>query len=243
MITVVDLFCGAGGFSEGFKRAGFRIQLGLDNDFLATETFRLNHGCDVWKQDILEVLTLPPADVIIGSPPCPQFSVTNRNFKDEPDTRYMEKFFSLVDQMKPRYWVMENVGGIEDYLPENRKLHTLYLQANWFGLNHKRERIFVTNFDLLGVKYINPNGDPIFYPTPVADDRIHKSKNHPQNNCLSDYFGFVPEPDVFKKVMGFPPNYVFIGKKADQIQQIGNAVCPPVAHAIAMRIKELEEHT
>ena len=52
--TVVDLFCGCGGFSEGFRQAGFDVILGIDNNFLAAETFRLNHECNTICQDILE---------------------------------------------------------------------------------------------------------------------------------------------------------------------------------------------
>ena len=42
-LNVLDLFCGAGGLSEGFRKAGFNICLGIDNDRDALETFRLNH--------------------------------------------------------------------------------------------------------------------------------------------------------------------------------------------------------
>jgi len=79
--------------------------------------------------------------------------------------------------------------------------------------------------------------NPILYPTPVAcDDHVHKSSNNPRLSSLSDYFGFSPPIEVFKKVMGIPQDYIFVGKRKDQVKQIGNAVCPPVAKAIAQAI-------
>lgn len=68
-MKVIDTFCGAGGFSEGFKQAGFEIILGIDNWDTACESFKLNHDCDIWNKDIKEVETLPKCDILIGSPP------------------------------------------------------------------------------------------------------------------------------------------------------------------------------
>jgi DNA (cytosine-5)-methyltransferase 1 len=78
--TVVDLFCGAGGFSEGFRQAGFRVVYGLDNWPVACASFRANHpGARVDCRDALTVepSEIPDADVIIGGPPCPDFSYAN----------------------------------------------------------------------------------------------------------------------------------------------------------------------
>jgi len=237
MPNVIDLFCGGGGFSEGFKQAGFDIVLGVDNDFLASETFRLNHDCMITCQDILEPFqAMWNIDVVIGSPPCPHFSNANRGFNELPDMRYVERFSQLVEVIKPKYWVMENVVGILEYFP-SFKQRSQILQANWFGLHHKRERVFIGNFPK--VAQCMPPSD-VWYPTPMAvDDHVHCSKNNPNISCLSDYFKFSPDVDVFKKIMGFPHDYVFVGKKNDQIRQIGNAVCPPVARSVAEAIMDV----
>lgn len=235
-MKVIDLFCGAGGFSEGFRQAGFKIIRGIDNDFLSCQSFLLNHNCRVDCQDIFDPIeiTVDNHDIaIIGSPPCPHFSEANRNFYDEPDLRFIKRFLQIINQIKPKYWVMENVVGILDFFPELKpKSHILC--ANEFGLYHKRKRIFIGKFP--HVHKITNN--EILYPTPVAcDDHVHKSGNNPKPSCLSDMFGFTPTLDVFKKIMGFPYDYIFVGKKKEQIKQIGNAVCPPIARAIAETIK------
>lgn len=70
VLKVIDLFCGAGGFSEGFKQAGYEIVLGVDMWEDALKSYEVNQECEVWKRDIIDIDILPPCDVIIGSPPC-----------------------------------------------------------------------------------------------------------------------------------------------------------------------------
>jgi len=236
-MKVVDLFCGAGLFSQGFKEAGFELAWALDNDFLSCESYRMNHGNIVVQENIFNILSVPKCDVLIGSPPCPHYSVANRNFKGKPRTTLVEKFLQIADMAKPKFWIMENVVEVLGYFPE-LKSKTQILQANWFGLHHKRARAFIGQFPKIKKRTENN----ILYPTPVAcDDHVHKSSNNPRPSCLSDYYGFSPSLDVFKKVMGIPQDYLFVGKRKDQIRQIGNAVCPPIARAIAERICEVEK--
>src|SRR5436309_3421738 len=84
--TVVDLFCGAGGSSEGFGRAGFKVLAAVDLDEMALRTYRLNHPGEpddrVICQDIrqmpkglLRKLAGSKLDVLVGSPPCQGFSL------------------------------------------------------------------------------------------------------------------------------------------------------------------------
>ena len=77
-LKIVDLFCGAGGFSEGFRQAGFDIILGVDNWDIALQTFEHNHFCKSTKLDVRDIHSLPKCDVIIGSPPCQSFSNANQ---------------------------------------------------------------------------------------------------------------------------------------------------------------------
>ena len=82
--TVIDIFCGAGGFSEGFRQQGFDVVMGIDSWLPAIETFNHNFGleCETknvldFKNSIKEIESLPDTDVIIGSPPCVTFSNSN----------------------------------------------------------------------------------------------------------------------------------------------------------------------
>ena len=120
-INVLDLFCGAGGLSCGFERAGFNIVLGIDNDKKALETFEANHYgaksicgdiTEIGYDDIKNVIGDKTIDVIIGGPPCQGFSLSGpRNFNDPRNKLYLS-YIRLVEEIKPRAFVIENVPGL-----------------------------------------------------------------------------------------------------------------------------------
>ncbi len=119
---VVDLFCGAGGFSIGLSMAGFEPIIGIDIDRDACETFRVNHpGVTVFEGNIADVpaeslrsqLKLKPGELelLVGGPPCQGFStVGNKNPKD-PRNRLFEHYFRLVESLRPKLVIFENVAG------------------------------------------------------------------------------------------------------------------------------------
>ena len=120
-INVLDLFCGAGGLSCGFERAGFSIVLGIDNDQKALETFEANHNgaksicgdiTNISYEDIKNVIGDQQIDVIVGGPPCQGFSLSGpRNFNDPRNKLYLS-YIRLVEEIKPRAFVIENVPGL-----------------------------------------------------------------------------------------------------------------------------------
>jgi site-specific DNA-cytosine methylase/endonuclease III len=131
--TVVDLFCGAGGSSEGFVRAGFRVLAAVDLDEMAVRTYRLNHPVvpddRVLCQDIqtlpkslLRKLAGPGLDVLAGSPPCQGFSSagfrskkTRTGYRPEADKRnhLWEWMVATALELKPKLFLMENVPGMQ----------------------------------------------------------------------------------------------------------------------------------
>jgi DNA (cytosine-5)-methyltransferase 1 len=118
------LFCGAGGFSEGFRQAGFDIVCAVDHAPKACETYSMNHpSTEVIQEDVmdLEAGDLPSdVDVLIGSPPCTEFSLANNGGSGDVDEgmRFVHRFLHFVDALEPRYWIMENVPPLKDHLPE-----------------------------------------------------------------------------------------------------------------------------
>lgn len=110
----ISLYCGAGGLDLGFARIGFDIRWAIDHDQFAIETYNANlepYGCcgDVLKID-------PPAglrpDVVIGGPPCQGFSVIGRMNPKDPRSEHVNHFFDVVEQLRPRAFVMENVKAL-----------------------------------------------------------------------------------------------------------------------------------
>ena len=143
--TVVDLFCGAGGSSEGFVRAGFKVRAAVDLDEMAVKTYRLNHpgvpDARVLCADIrtlpagtLRGLAGPDLDVLVGSPPCQGFSTAgfrskkSRNgYRPEEDERnhLWEWMVSVALELRPKLFLMENVPGMQSA----RREETSFLEA------------------------------------------------------------------------------------------------------------------
>ena len=128
---VLDFFCGAGGFSEGFKQIGFAIIHGYDHWKPAIDTFNHNFNlkCEVknildFKNSLEEIQTLPDTEIIIGSPPCVSFSSSNKsgNADKSLGVELTETFLRIVavkkhqPNSKLKAWFMENVVNSKRYL-------------------------------------------------------------------------------------------------------------------------------
>ncbi|MBQ7797888.1 MAG: DNA cytosine methyltransferase [Clostridia bacterium] len=163
---VLDLFCGCGGLSEGFKMAGFEICQGIDFNQAAIDTYNKNFNnkgicADLTEVSSAKIQSLVPEinqiDVIIGGPPCQGFSSANRQQKEEFDERnkLFYQFLKFVDIAKPKAIVIENVKEIltknNGYAKEQiiklfqeRGYNVTYklLKASDYGVPQKRIRNF-----------------------------------------------------------------------------------------------------
>lgn len=233
---VVDLCCGAGGFSEGFRQAGFDIILGVDIWKVSLQSFKLNHKCDVIKKDIRFIESLPECDVIIGSPPCQNLSKISRTKNDTKGLELIHEFERIVKENNPDYWVWENVDYIKKYYPSASILNS------WdFGLPQRRIRAFVSNFTTFRMNY-SPGKwtKPYQYSGARADNKSRACAKHitrsgtVRTKRIRDLETgeYLPIQDV-KILMGFPGEYILSGSTTNQQKQLGNAVCPPISKAIA----------
>ena len=131
-ITYLDLFAGAGGFSEGFMQAytedkyyDFRLASDINENCELTHRVRYNKmlGLDTkfMCQDIMEDTFLPnllkeignqEIDVVTGGPSCQSFSLAGRRKKlDKRDDLFFH-YLKVIKALRPKYFVMENVKGI-----------------------------------------------------------------------------------------------------------------------------------
>ncbi len=148
-LTVMDLFCGAGGFSEGFRQQGFEIVCGIDSWKPAIDSFNFNFGLECKPRNVLEFETsikrieeLPDTDVIIGSPPCVSFSSSNKSGKaDKSKGLKLTKIFLKVVALKKhkshsklKAWFMENVSNSMVHLPKQYRFDQLGLKK--WALEH-----------------------------------------------------------------------------------------------------------
>ena len=122
--TAIDLFCGAGGLSEGLRQAGFLILSGNDINEAAGATYSATHNQSVFLPGPIEQLSandflkssnisIGQLDCLVGGPPCQAFSVYNhkRGMHDHRSQLFHE-YLRLVEGLKPRWIMMENVTGI-----------------------------------------------------------------------------------------------------------------------------------
>lgn len=116
-IRVIDLYAGAGGLSLGFKETfGEDFVPVWANDFnkAAVATYNANFGAHCVVGDIVELLQdeqthIPPADIVIGGPPCQGFSLLNKNRSDDPREQLWQAFLEVVERSNAQMFVMENV--------------------------------------------------------------------------------------------------------------------------------------
>lgn len=120
----IDLFCGAGGITEGFRQAGFQCLFANDFNEHAIETFRHNHaGVEAVCSPVEK---LPPAsirrklgiargdlDVLVGGPPCQGFSINapERFVEDERNAMF-KHFIRYLEEFAPKRFLFENVPGM-----------------------------------------------------------------------------------------------------------------------------------
>jgi DNA (cytosine-5)-methyltransferase 1 len=163
---VIDCFCGAGGLSLGFEKVGFNIVYAFDMDKTAIDTYcRNHHGCafirdiyNVSKRTIEEDIghDLEDIDVVIGGPPCQGFSVQRRGDNEDPRNNLVLEYIRLILEIKPRFFVMENVGGLLSPrgLPYLKQLIERCEEAGYtiqkeklavsdFGVPQSRKRVFI----------------------------------------------------------------------------------------------------
>lgn len=168
-MNLIDLFCGCGGFALGAKGAGFEIKAAYDVDPILTYSHAVNFPqsklvlTDVAKLDagaIKRQMDGGRIDGVFGGPPCQGFSNIGRRDVNDPRRKLLLDFFRLVKEVRPRFFVMENVLGLQQkdarstleraiaILPSRYQiLGPIVLDASDFGAATKRPRLFVIGVD------------------------------------------------------------------------------------------------
>lgn len=161
-LAVIDLFAGAGGISEGFRQAGYRILGGVDIDPDAAATYALNFP---EAKTILGDIRQPhvhratvdlarQADVLVGGPPCQAFSQVRNHVRLIDDSRnsLYREFVSVLQAILPSAFLLENVTGIDQMGVRERITDDLTLEGEYivqpqvldaadFGVPQTRKRL------------------------------------------------------------------------------------------------------
>lgn len=172
-MRAIDVFSGAGGMSLGAIMAGIDIAIAIENNQSAALTFKKNHpNTKVICEDIrnVGVQDLEYPFVIFGGPPCQGFSTSNTKTRtsDNSNNSLFYEFIRLVNELKPKWFVFENVEGITSFekgmvIEKLKKTFTELgynvtydvLFASDYGVPQNRNRFFMVG-NRLGIDFFFP---------------------------------------------------------------------------------------
>jgi len=237
-MKVVDLFCGCGGFSFGFDYLeDFELVYALDNWDVACKSYKANFPyVDVDCRDALDVKPseIPKADVVIGGPPCQDFSSAKMKNR-KPNLSLVDWFLSVIEDQTPKFWILENVPHLSKFL----KCWYRIFSMNDYGIPQIRRRLFAGSYNM---PKTNPTS--IIFPTVLSLESRWKSSSYIDSIQPRKYrrlkglgassafrrLSLIPE---VKTIQTFPLDFILCGSLNDQYTQIGNAVPPLMAYRLA----------
>jgi len=170
---IIDLFCGAGGFSLGFINEGYKVELANDIEPVAIETYKYNHPeintNKILSGDIKKIVNNidnyinTNIDVIIGGPPCQSFSSANQQrVIDDPRNILYTYYVKAVEKIQPKFILMENVRGmikvadqvVEDFKKVGYIVDYKLYDSSEFSVAQKRIRLLYVG---INKKYAEAN--------------------------------------------------------------------------------------
>ncbi len=298
-LTVLDLFCGAGGLSLGFWARGFNVT-GIDQSPDAVMTYARNLG-EAHCLQLNDKTSLPRADIVIAGPPCQPWSRAGKGLGEQDEREGLSTVVRAVSELLPIAAVVENVPELarlgrrqclDDFKTElvglGYKVEERVLNSADYGVPQNRRRIFVTA--LLCHQTLDPP-EPWPVPITVRDAIPGTCKRETAGaRLLSDGMNAYVEryeqasgcrtprdlyldrsartltvrnlvgatgdmmrlrlPDGQRRMLtvreatrlqSFPDWFQFCGSVRSRFEQIGNAVPPLLALAVANSIQECVE--
>lgn len=231
-MKIVDLFAGCGGMSLGFESAGYEILCAYDNWQPAIDIYEKNfqhpiRKADLSQDDVTEDIKLLSPDMIIGGPPCQDFSIAGKLNLTGKRANLTRTFCHIVSTVKPTWFVMENVSTIErspiftevlsSFKEAGYGITKMVIDASRVGVPQIRKRYFV-------IGHLNDNDDFLkeqlvsgfsaermtireyFKDMPLKTDYIYQ---HPRNYNRRGVFSIDEPCSTIRSVnRPIPSNYV-----------------------------------
>lgn len=243
----IDLFAGAGGLSLGFEQAGFRVVAAIDVDPIHCGTHEFNFpdciticrdvatlsGAEIRKRSGIRELDI---DVVFGGPPCQGFSLIGKRALDDPRNGLVHHYVRLVAELRPKFFVFENVKGLmignhrqflDELLAEFKKRGYVVrepyrvLNAANFGVPQNRERLF-----LIGAREDLPLPE---YPAPTHNSRLNNGHldGLPFTPTVWEAFGDLPKPEDYDELLTKDWVYAGFSEPSAYAQTLrqGNETC------------------
>lgn len=244
--TVVDLFAGAGGLSLGFRMAGFDVCAAVEYDPIHCAVHEFNFPeCAAICRSVTETdgdyirthsrIQDGEVSVVIGGAPCQGFSLIGKRALDDPRNQLVHHFLRLVDELRPRYFVFENVKGLtvgkhkrflHEIIQEFKNLgyrvlepHRI-LNALWYGVPQDRQRLF-----LIGAR----KGQALpAYPMPTHQSNRDIASIHglPFSPTVWDAIGDLPDVGQYDELLERDWAYAKYGKPSEYARMLSVAGQP-----------------
>jgi len=208
-ISAVDLFCGIGGLSYGFKQAGIDVKAGIDFDNACKYAFETNCNAkfihqdisNVKKEDIEKFYDSDDIRVLVGCAPCQPFSTYTLSGDKQKDQRWqlLYEFARLIKETQPEIVSMENVPNLLNFKKEPvfenfvKRLkedgyHVWYkiIYSPDYGIPQKRKRLVLLGSKKGEIKLIDPTHKKEEYLT-VKDAIGHLEKINSGETSTKDF--------------------------------------------------------
>ena len=183
--TAISLFAGAGGCSLGFQQAGFNVLFATDIDNDAVASYK--HNFPETPCEAADVRDLGPdmllekvgfcsgeLDILLGGPPCQGFSSAGMKSGEDPRNSLVQHYVRLLEGMKPKWFVMENVEGlltndggmhvrdaVEAFLQAGYTVNLEKVYAQGYGVPQRRKRVLIVG-NRLGHDFLFPETATLF---------------------------------------------------------------------------------
>jgi len=151
-LKILELFCGLGGWSKGFH------DIFPDAEFYGVDIKNYGYPYNFIKADLHDWVPDQKYDIVLASPPCSEFSEVKRNTAQKYDERIgldlVWRTFHLIEKIKPKFWVLENVWGLSEFLDKPKEIvryrrakngKRAYLWGNFPNLGFFEEDIIYTS--------------------------------------------------------------------------------------------------
>jgi DNA (cytosine-5)-methyltransferase 1 len=243
-VTAVDLFCGVGGLSLGLVQAGFRLIGAADLDDGVLQTYKVNFPgvnvarCDLFSRsgnDLRSELKIRrrSIDLLVGGPPCQGFSFGGNQLKRDPRNDGVLAFARLVTELRPRYFVMENVRGFLSKRHEaKRKRFASILRQGGYELRHPIQALNAADYGVpqrrlrvfaLGCREGDKTPD---YPVPLSDGRpnvrdaigdLVTVDRYQRDVDVDEYDGPLDEPSEFARSLR-------LGRQGEKLKRLSGCL-------------------
>ncbi len=216
--TFVDLFCGAGGITQGLVQAGFQPLASVEVNAIASATHLKNfphchHFCgdieNFSSQNWLQEIGSPEVHLVVGGPPCQGFSVAGKRDPKDPRNRLFYEFVRVVSEIRPWYVVMENVPGILTI--QNGDVKEAIIEA-FESIGYPNVSIAILESAAYGVPQIRPRvifiANRFGMQNPYPKPQLLPEQYNPIESAISDLPAYTPIPEINHQWTKHSPEYM-----------------------------------